>query len=125
MMIVLICGSRDWQNVKLIHDHITRLSPGKVIHGGCRGADTIAGVIAHEMGIPVHVFEADWKSHGRGAGPIRNQKMLDEGRPDLVLAFHNNIDSSRGTSDMVKRAKRRGISCKIISEDFSRGDQKQ
>jgi len=118
MMIVLVCGSREWNNVEMIHKHVASLSPSKVIHGGCKGADSIAGVIAEDMGILVQVFEADWKSHGRAAGPIRNQKMLDEGKPDLVLAFHNNIGSSRGTSDMIKRAQRHGVPCKIISESF-------
>jgi len=62
-------------------------------------------------------FPADWKSYGKGAGPIRNQLMLDEGKPDLVLAFHNDISSSRGTADMIRRAKKHGISYEIISED--------
>jgi len=115
-MIILVCGSRDWKNIELIRDHLSRLSPVKVIHGGCSGADMISGVIAKEIGIPVQVFPADWKSHGRSAGPIRNQKMLDEGKPDLILAFHNNIDSSRGTKDMVKRAKKIGVPVDVINE---------
>lgn len=118
MLTILICGSREWNNAEIIRGHIANLSPNKVIHGGCTGADSISGLIAKEMGIFVQVFEADWKSHGRAAGPIRNQKMLDDGKPDLVLAFHNNIDSSRGTSDMIKRARRRGLPCNIISENL-------
>lgn len=50
-------------------------------------------------------FPANWKSHGKGAGPIRNQKMIDEGKPDLVLAF----PGGRGTADMVRRAKAAGV----------------
>ena len=29
----------------------------------------------------------DWATHGRAAGPIRNQAMLQEGKPDVVVAF--------------------------------------
>lgn len=57
-------------------------------------------------------FPADWKRYGKAAGPIRNQQMIDEGKPDLVLAFHENINESRGTKDMVARA--RGIGIKVI-----------
>ena len=51
------------------------------------------------------VAEADWAKHGRKAGPIRNQRMIDEGRPDLVVAF----PGGTGTADMVERARVAGI----------------
>lgn len=44
---------------------------------------------------------ADWDGLGRKAGPIRNQRMLDEGKPDLVVAF----PGDKGTADMVRRAR--------------------
>ena len=34
--------------------------------------------------------------------------MLDQ-KPDLVLAFHDDLGKSRGTADTVGEAKRRGI----------------
>jgi hypothetical protein len=52
---------------------------------------------------PVAVM-ADW-SIGRKAGPIRNQRMLDEHAPDLVVAF----PGGRGTADMVRRARKSGV----------------
>jgi len=60
--------------------------------------------------VAVQVFPADWETHGKAAGPIRNQRMLDEGRPDLVVAF----PGGRGTSDMVARAKRAGVEVMMI-----------
>lgn len=41
----------------------------------------------------------------RAAGPIRDQEMLDKGKPDLVVAFLGN----RGTADMVRRAREAGV----------------
>jgi hypothetical protein len=64
-----------------------------------RGADTLAGIIAEQIGLQVEVYPADWNRHGQAAGPIRNQQMLDQGRPDIVLAFHANISQSKGTKD--------------------------
>lgn len=51
-------------------------------------------------------------AHGRpthyciGAGPRRNQKMLDEQKPTLVLAFKTDlrVNGPGGTEDMVRRA---------------------
>jgi hypothetical protein len=51
------------------------------------------------------VYKAEWDKHGRAAGPIRNQQMLDDGKPDLVLAFAG----GRGTDDMCRRAREAGI----------------
>jgi len=51
------------------------------------------------------VFLANWRTHGKAAGPIRNQQMLDEGRPHLVVAF----PGGTGTADMVRRAKAAGV----------------
>jgi hypothetical protein len=68
-----------------------------VIHGGANGADYIAGRWAQDTGgIPVEEFPADWNRHGNSAGPIRNQEMLDKGKPDLVVAF----PGGRGTADI-------------------------
>jgi hypothetical protein len=50
-------------------------------------------------------FNADWATHGKMAGWLRNQQMLDEGKPDLVVAF----SGGRGTADMVRRTKKAGV----------------
>jgi hypothetical protein len=89
----------------------------QVVHGAAKGADTIAGEIAEEMDIVVRTFPADWKKWGKAAGPIRNQEMLMEGKPDMVLAFHNNIDASKGTKHMVQIAERAGIQVLIFSAE--------
>lgn len=41
--------------------------------------------------------------------------MLDEGKPDLVLAFSEDLNSSRGTADMVARARRARIRVLLVS----------
>ena len=53
---------------------------------------------------------ADWSTHGRAAGPIRNQQMVDRGA-DICLAFPTS--SSIGTWDCVRRAKAAGIPVEI------------
>lgn len=113
-MVVLVCGSRNWSNFEAILSHLAALSPSKVIHGGCTGADELSDKAARQLGFEVQVFKADWKRFGRAAGPLRNKRMLDEGKPDLVLAFHSDLENSRGTLDMVRRAKSSGIKVEII-----------
>lgn len=60
-------------------------------------------------GITVEPHPADWKRHGRAAGPIRNQKMLEE-KPEMVVAF----PGGKGTADMVKKAGQAGIEVFVV-----------
>lgn len=121
MVRVLICGSRSWEDEWIIHRLLDGIADYhqpdfEVIEGGAKGADSHAAswVAGHGSEYPPQhsCFPADWKRHGRAAGPIRNQRMLDEGRPTVVMAFTN---GSRGTQDMIDRAKRAGIPTYVVS----------
>ncbi len=119
-MRVLICGDRNWSDVELIHSNLPSETVA-VIHGGCRGADRIGGAVAESLGISVEVFPARWERYGRGAGPIRNEQMLDQGKPDLVIAFHPDLTKSRGTRNLVGLARKRGIRTIIIPKGTAEG----
>ena len=119
---VLICGSRDWSDKRRIGRYLDDLLAAEgmvardlvVIHGGCKGADHHAGMEAKGRGCQVLEFPANWKKHGLSAGPKRNQQMLDEGRPDRVVAFHPSLTTSKGTKDMVSRAKFHSLPIDVI-----------
>lgn len=116
MIRVLICGSRDWTDVQRIRAEMLGLSwPAVIIHGAARGADSIAWEVAQNYAdrFQVEVYPANWKMHGKAAGHIRNQQMLDEGKPDLVLAFRL-PGVSRGTDDMIRRARQAGLPVKVV-----------
>lgn len=109
-MRVLVCGGRDYAYYTTVASVLREIKPTVIIHGGARGADYLASVWAVTHNIPEHPYPADWNKHGKAAGPIRNQQMLDEGQPDLVIAF----PGGRGTADMVKRAKKAGITVREL-----------
>lgn len=69
------------------------------------------------LNIYVKEFPADWETHAKAAGPIRNRRMLEEGKPELVLAFKNGFDhtlSRGGTENMVKQAKALGVAVYLV-----------
>jgi hypothetical protein len=117
MALILICGDRNWGNSQAIRRELGKLDPTDdvVIHGAARGADSIAGTDAAAMGFAVRSYPADWRRHGRAAGPIRNREMLQQ-RPDQVWAFHDDIHNSRGTADMLRIAKAAGIPTTLFTE---------
>lgn len=121
-MRLLICGSRAWTDGEVIFQELRKLDDVTVvIEGEAPGADTLARQAAEQLGIPVLPFPADWDRYGRGAGPLRNQQMLDEGKPDLVLALSEDLNSSRGTADMVARARLAGVPVRLISHHLPAG----
>lgn len=120
-MRVLISGDREWTDKKRIREYILSRPDviTYVIEGEARGADTLAREVANELGIRVMPFPANWKRYGRGAGPKRNQQMLDEGKPDEVCGFHDDIRESKGTRDMLRRALAAGIKTLIVSHAWN------
>ena len=109
---VLVCGGRDYGDRETVQRALDRIKPAEIIHGAARGADTLAGAYALERDIPCRRFPANWRRHGRSAGFRRNRQMLDEGKPDLVVAF----PGGPGTRNMVKIALERGFPVKTVDE---------
>lgn len=102
---VLVCGGRDYSDADTVNRVLSQAHAANpievLIYGMARGADDLAKMWAATNGVTRLGFPANWEKHGRAAGPMRNQRMLEKGRPDLVIAF----PGGRGTADMVKRAK--------------------
>lgn len=105
---VLVCGGRDYHDHAEVYRVLDLVDRKRgittIIHGAAKGADLIGSAWAQDRDKDEAPFPADW-SLGRKAGPVRNQYMLDEGKPDVVIAF----PGGRGTADMVSRAKRAGV----------------
>lgn len=97
---ILVCGGRDYLDAHRVFTVLDALSPVAIATGACpSGADEWARQWAEARVIPYSPYPANWDL-GRRAGPIRNQKMLDDFRPEVVLAF----PGGRGTADMRRRA---------------------
>jgi hypothetical protein len=139
-MRILVCGGRDFNNKSLMFETLDKLCKDNdwyyggdlsgepnylpnvfIISGKAKGADTLAIDWAIINFCGFKEYPAQWDKYGPKAGPIRNQQMLDEGKPDLVVAFHGKPreDGRRtGTQDMVSRAKKAGV--KVIEVDYER-----
>lgn len=110
---VLVCGGRDLtgdEAAQLVATTLYEINEERgpfecIIHGCATGVDSYAEFWAKAWHIKACGFRAEWARLGKAAGPVRNQRMLDEGKPDLVVAF----PGGRGTADMVRRAKAASI----------------
>jgi predicted Rossmann-fold nucleotide-binding protein len=121
---VLVCGGRDYDNrerlFRVLDQALQAVTmAGKsftLIHGGCRGADSLAHVWATERKITleggnVRVYHANWERDKKAAGPIRNKLMLTE-NPHAVIAF----PGGKGTANMVNISKKAGIPIYFVKD---------
>ena len=117
---VLVCGGRNFDDRELLAKTLQPFKPSRaltpsphvIIHGCASGADRLADEWAQVFGVPSLGFPAHWKAEGLSAGPRRNQRMIDEGKPDLIIAF----PGGRGTADMTARARAAGINVIEVRE---------
>lgn len=112
-MMILVCGSRGYKGSvelrlsELFDRGILGYENPSFVHGDCHGPDRMAATWATRAGFNVIPVPAEWDKHGKAAGFIRNQVMLDEYRPALVVAFWDG--ESRGTLDMIRKAVKAGV----------------
>ena len=109
-MRVLVCGGRDFNDKDVAFAVLDALKAKYgdivIIQGGAPGADRLAKIWAKENNVRCEQYNADWDRYGKAAGPIRNQWMIDDGKPDLFVAF----PGGNGTADMVAKCRKAGIS---------------
>lgn len=108
-MKVLVCGGRNYNDREEFFWAMTHTFEGwedcEIITGMAKGADSLAVEFVETYGLKLHKFPADWKEYGRAAGHIRNQQMLDEGEPELVIAF----PGGKGTKSMIDKSRKAGV----------------
>lgn len=81
----IIAGGRDYSLTLSDEAWLDTLPIREVVSGGASGADAGGEAWAKKRGIPIKRFPADWKTHGRAAGPIRNRQMAEYA--DAVVLF--------------------------------------
>ena len=110
-MRVLVCGGRDFDDVGLMISVLDRLHTEKpftvLIHGNARGADRMADAWARCRGVPREPYEVpqgEWDELGKKSGPLRNQRMLDEGKPIWSRRFRAAAERKTWSGARSRRA---------------------
>lgn len=129
---LLVCGPRnlDASALPAMCDALRRalldripFEPGFVmVHGAARGGDFLwedALVRTYEsrpeLWMPIRRMPAKWSTEGKAAGPLRNQRMLEQVQPTYWLAAHWSTEpDTPGTADMVRRLRGAGVSGEIV-----------
>lgn len=112
---VLVCGGRNYYSTAVWKalDELKAATTAEltIIQGGGDGADQMAREWCQNTGCHLINEPANWAAYGKAAGPIRNQKMLDDHKPDVVIAF----PGGTGTRDMVERARKADVTVIVMN----------
>jgi hypothetical protein len=115
-MQLAIIGGRDFSDFELMKKHLEEIKGdlnmkiSAVISGGAKGADSLGKKWADENNVETLIFKAEWQIYGRGAGPVRNRKIIYHA--DFVIAFWDG--ESRGTANSINICKNTNTRYKII-----------
>jgi hypothetical protein len=120
-MRIIVTGDRFWACHKLaaaiIRRLVDRYGPDIVIvHGAATGVDESFATAARGLGVAEEPHPADGDRHGKRAGPIRNQEMVDAGAA-LCVAVHRFLANSKGTKDCCRQAIEAGIPTYLIDSE--------
>lgn len=101
---ILVCGGRNYNDKEFVFYTLDKINPDIVVHGGAKGADSLAGEWCQLRNKEERIYPAKWNIHGRSAGALRNREMLKEELDGLdgVIAF----PGGRGTTDMISIARK-------------------
>ena len=106
-MKTIIAGSRTCHSYQVVKAAVDQcgFEITEILSGNARGVDHLGEMIGYHRGIPVKRFPADWKTHGKAAGAIRNLQMSEEA--DALIAVWDG--KSRGTKHMIDTAYKKGL----------------
>ena len=114
-MKTLVYGGRNYRDQEFLERQLDSLGITAVVHGDAKGADRMAGEWAKKRQVPCTAYPANWSRDGRQAGYLRNARMLEQSRPDLLVGF----PGGPGTRHMTNLAKSKGY--RILLADPERG----
>lgn len=126
---IIVTGDRHgnemrwWNTIHTVLEGVAG-SQRTLIHGDCAGIDRMCHDVAREDGrwsiLPMPYIDR----LGKSGGPARNREMANVGKAlqrvgyeVVCLAFHDDLEHSKGTKNMVAEAKKAGIPVSLCTSD--------
>jgi len=121
---VIIAGSRSYTDYERLKQYCDYFLSSKlqdpnctliIVSGHASGADKLGEQYAKERGLKCEIYPADWKTHGKKAGFLRNSQMANIG--NALIAFKSSYGTNVGTNMMINLAKERGLNVRVVEDE--------
>ena len=113
-MRVIVAGSRGFNDYQKLEKKLDFLLQNQkdvvIISGNAKGADTLGETYAIARNYGLETYPADWDTHKRAAGPIRNEQMAKVA--DACVVFWDG--ESRGSKHMIDTAHKYNLKVRVI-----------
>lgn len=113
---LIVAGGREFSDYNLMREAIAefikehKITKLEIVSGGARGADSMGEEYAEYYGHSKHIIPADWNTHGKAGGYIRNMEMANYA--DGCIIFWD--EASKGSKHMIDIAKGKDMPLKIV-----------
>ena len=117
---VVVTGGRDYTitnpELRQFILLMERFDRDFVMVGDAKGVDADIAAYCVKHNIEFEIFYADWKEHGKAAGPIRNGQMIDKAvryTSPIIAAFNG----GKWTMDCIRQGLKAGLPVFLIRND--------
>lgn len=107
-MKLAVVGSRDFDDYEFLKKILNYHPCTQIISGGARGADALARRYAIEHCISIKEFIPDWDTHGKSAGYLRNEQIVDACDELVAFCVMSSDGISPGTKLSIELAEKAG-----------------
>lgn len=113
-MKVIIAGSRSFRSYQALEKKcdkiLSQVDVTAIVSGTASGADSLGERYAAAHNISVVRMPADWDTHGKKAGYLRNVAMANTA--DALILFWDG--KSRGSGHMLNIAREKGLRVRVV-----------
>ena len=114
-MAIAVIGSRGFSDYSFFAEKLEHLlqnlSDYSFVSGGCKtGGDALIKRYCQEHSLKLVEYLPDWDLHGKKAGFLRNQLIIDD--CTHLIAYWDEV--SKGTLSSIKMAEKKNIPIKIV-----------
>ena len=114
---VIVAGGRDFQNYEVLEQSLDHVLSKKskthtivIVSGEANGADSLGEDYAEKRNFEIDSHPADWDTHGKKAGFLRNAQMADHA--DACVVFWDGV--SKGSKHMINLATKKGLLLRVF-----------
>ena len=93
MRLLVFGNARDKRIRSLLMDTLNKLNPKTIIYGDEDDLAKVISIYASNSHVNIEIYKPAWGRYSLHAMSIRNEKMIEKGKPDFIIICNKTIFS--------------------------------